>query len=565
MRLEHARLATTGAHATIDAVVPIALVADRLPERLVHAFGSPPVVPKATLSADVAWALDDSGLLTAGSVPVHGSVEGRVELESDRLEVNAIRGTGIVRAAELAVGTSRLTQAGEGRIAIADGRVTLAPWRLSGAGTDLVAEGSVVIGSDGDVPVAATVRGPIVLEPLQALLGIPISGVLTSDVRVGGTVSQPRLDGTLAVTGGALRIRTPRVALADVAESVRLTGTSAVVDSVSGLVNGAPFTLDGAVALPGHPGAEPRSLRLRAERVPIQPFANGPRAEADLDLVYREKPGERLVTGSADLLPQPFRGSVLALKQFVDTVAAANAPLGETPRRKAGTSPVKLEIAVNSREPLLVDTNVGRVELAAKLTIAGSTDQPSLLGRVTILEDGVIRAGGRTYTISSGTIDFNNPRRVVPLINLTATTKISTYAITMVLAVRRSAPDQPYFGPSARRERLALAHRDGAPREPDRHPQQRRRGTAGRGIDLRRRVRVRCAGDRPGRRFDRQPGPRPPGERHRCPHQPQPDEVPLPASAGRVLARLAGGSLVMARDLPADARALIPRALARQP
>ncbi len=434
VRLEHARLATTGAHATIDAVVPIALVADRLPERLVHAFGSPPVVPKATLSADVAWALDDSGLLTAGSVPVHGSVEGRVELESDRLEVNAIRGTGIVRAAELAVGTSRLTQAGEGRIAIADGRVTLAPWRLSGAGTDLVAEGSVVIGSDGDVPVAATVRGPIVLEPLQALLGIPISGVLTSDVRVGGTVSQPRLDGTLAVTGGALRIRTPRVALADVAGSVRLTGTSAVVDSVSGLVNGAPFTLDGAVALPGHPGAEPRSLRLRAERVPIQPFANGPRAEADLDLVYREKPGERLVTGSADLLPQPFRGSVLALKQFVDTVAAANAPLGETPRRKAGTSPVKLEIAVNSREPLLVDTNVGRVELAAKLTIAGSTDQPSLLGRVTILEDGVIRAGGRTYTISSGTIDFNNPRRVVPLINLTATTKISTYAITMVLA-----------------------------------------------------------------------------------------------------------------------------------
>ena len=53
---------------------------------------------------------------------------------------------------------------------------------------------------------------------------------------------------------------------------------------------------------------------------------------------------------------------------------------------------------------------------------------------MTVLEDGVIRAGGRTYTISSGTIDFTNPRRVVPLINLTATTRISTYAITMIMA-----------------------------------------------------------------------------------------------------------------------------------
>jgi outer membrane protein insertion porin family len=131
---------------------------------------------------------------------------------------------------------------------------------------------------------------------------------------------------------------------------------------------------------------------------------------------------------------------VLALKQFVDTVAAANAPLGEPRRaRRPGSSPIKLDIAVTSREPLVVDPSAGRVELAANLSIAGSTDQPSLLGRITILEDGVIRAGGRTYTIANGSIDFTNPRRVVPLINLTATTKISTYAISMVLA---GTPDE---------------------------------------------------------------------------------------------------------------------------
>ena len=435
VRVERARLATAGAHATIDAVVPIALIADRLPERLARALGPTSAAPQATLSADVSWTLADTGLIADASGPLHGSLLGHVDLQADGLDVQAVRGTGVIRGAELAVGPSRLTQAGEGHISVAGGRATLAPWRLTGTGTDVVAEGSLVFESSGAMPVAATMKGPLALEPLQALLGLPVSGVLTSDVRVGGTLSEPRFEGTLGISGGALRVRAPRVAVADLSGTVRLTGAAAIIDSVSGLVNGAPFTLDGAIALPGQPRPDARSLRLQAQRVPIQPFATGPRAEADLDLVYTEKAGERSVTGRADLLPQPFRGSVLALKQFVDTIAAANAPLGAQPRRRpAGTSPVKLDVAVVSREPLLVDTNAGRVELAAKLSIAGSLDQPSLLGRITVLEDGIIRAGGRTYTISSGTIDFTNPRRVVPLINLTATTKISTYAITMVLA-----------------------------------------------------------------------------------------------------------------------------------
>jgi outer membrane protein assembly factor BamA len=435
VRVDRALISAWGAHASVTAAVPVALFADTLPEGFARAFGDPPGGSRATLGADVSWALADTGLVSDANGPLRGSLAARVDLEADRLEVPALRGTATVRSVELAVGHSRVTQAAEARLALSNGRVTLAPWRLTGAGTDLVAEGSLDVGRDGTLPLNGTVRGPLTLEPLQAVLGVPVSGILTSDVRVSGTATEPRAEGSIAVTGGAVRIRSPRVALADVSGSITLTGRAAELGAISGLVNGAPFTLSGAVALPGATGPTTQTLRLQAERVPVQPFANGPRAETDLDLVFSDTAGDRRITGHAELLPQPFRGSILALKQFVDTVAAANAPLGDAPRRRrAGTSPVKLDIKVTSREPLLVDTSAGRVELAAGLTIAGSVDQPSLLGRVTILEDGVIRAGGRTYTISEGTIDFKNPRRIAPLINLTATTRISTYAITMVLA-----------------------------------------------------------------------------------------------------------------------------------
>ena len=44
-----------------------------------------------------------------------------------------------------------------------------------------------------------------------------------------------------------------------------------------------------------------------------------------LDITYTEQNGERAVAGRVSLLPQPFHGSILALKQFVDAIGATNA------------------------------------------------------------------------------------------------------------------------------------------------------------------------------------------------------------------------------------------------
>ena len=68
-------------------------------------------------------------------------MRGHLDLEADRLAVGALRGTGTIEAADLAVGTSRIAQASPGRIVIDRGRATLEPWTLTGAGSDLVAGG----------------------------------------------------------------------------------------------------------------------------------------------------------------------------------------------------------------------------------------------------------------------------------------------------------------------------------------------------------------------------------------------------------------------------------------
>jgi len=431
-----ATIASGGAHAVVNGRVPVTLFEDLLPSAVLRALGTPPAGAHATLEADVAMTLADAGLLPNPTYPIGGSIAGHVELDATALSFDALRGSGTLTEAELSVGTSRIAQASPGRLLVANRRVTLEPWRLTGAGTDMTAAGSVVLRDDAVFPLAATIRGPLLLEPLQAVFGFPVSGILSADLSVSGTVTEPRAEGTIVLKSGGLRVRSPRIALADVQGSARLTGTAIEVEKVTGVVNGAPFTLSGAASLPGAPPSDAsRVMRLQAQRVPVQPFATGPRAEANLDITYTEQNGQRVVAGRASLLPQPFHGSILALKQFVDAIGSANAPLGESPRRRRpGTSPVRLDVAIVSREPLLLDTNAGRVELAADLRLAGSGDQPSLLGKVTVLEDGVLRAGGRTYTISNGVIEFTNPRRIAPIINLTATTKISTYNITMVLA-----------------------------------------------------------------------------------------------------------------------------------
>jgi translocation and assembly module TamB len=74
-----------------------------------------------------------------------------------------------------------------------------------------------------------------------------------------------------------------------------------------------------------------------------------------------------------------------------------------------------------------------RVVASADLQLRGTFDRPLLLGRAEI-ERGEVLFEGRRYLVTRGTIDFNNPTRIEPFIDIEAETRVrvpgQTYQVT---------------------------------------------------------------------------------------------------------------------------------------
>jgi translocation and assembly module TamB len=89
-----------------------------------------------------------------------------------------------------------------------------------------------------------------------------------------------------------------------------------------------------------------------------------------------------------------------------------------------------------------------RVQTDASLRLRGTWEHPILLGHIHLLS-GEMSFRGNQYTIARGDINFSNPFRLDPVLNVEATTTIRQYGVTL-----------DFTGPASR---LTLAYRSDPP------------------------------------------------------------------------------------------------------
>jgi translocation and assembly module TamB len=89
---------------------------------------------------------------------------------------------------------------------------------------------------------------------------------------------------------------------------------------------------------------------------------------------------------------------------------------------------------------------------ATNLRIRGTAAQPAVIGRVNVTEGDLIFRGNR-YFLEPSTLDFVDPYRVEPRVNLSVRTKVQDYDIRMLLRgtldqIRTTYTSEPALPPS---------------------------------------------------------------------------------------------------------------------
>ena len=139
------------------------------------------------------------------------------------------------------------------------------------------------------------------------------------------------------------------------------------------------------------------------------------------------------------------------------------------PPLRPETLPVRLDIRINAPSTLQVQNRTLRLVANADLQVRGTIDRPVLLGTAEIVRGEALYEGKR-FLITRGTVDFNNPSRIEPFLDIEAETRIRVPQETYRITLRVTGPltGTPNFSfdsdpPLGEIEILALIFGDVAP------------------------------------------------------------------------------------------------------
>jgi len=302
-------------------------------------------------------------------------------------------------------------------------------------------------GTDSEVFVAGTIglgeeSAPLDLR-LQADLStswiepfvpeLDLEGDFRALATVRGTLGEPRLNGQGEIVGGQAIVADFPHALEDVTATVLFYPERIVLDSLRADVAGGDLRAAGRVDLVNLAEGE-IAYRFQAEvdGVSVR-YPEGFLLRGDASLSYASTPDGAILAGVVDLERAFYLQDVPVgvLDILRGAVGPSRLEAGEVDTALAQT---QLNVAVEGADALRVRNNVANLEGDVDLSIRGSLAEPILFGQVEVERGGEIVYADNTYEVERGLVTFANPYRIDPVIDLTATTEVRSYDITLNLS-----------------------------------------------------------------------------------------------------------------------------------
>lgn len=426
--IEEVTAAFEGATLVASGRVPADFIRDRLPpgwRSLIPQTGAAArlTAKLSALTPRVAAPFVEAALLEN----IGGYFDASIDLTADRGALDRVEGSVVLTRADLSLSGVSFEQQAPTRLEVRDGRANIVAWDWGRDDNRVTLAGGIALGGARDVNITAT--GALDLALLNAFIRTGrTAGRADAKIRLGGTMSEPTVDGFVTFAQGELRMTNPRLIATDFAGTVTLDRDALTLQRLYATVNGGATEIAGVVH---HRWFQPidGQVTLRARNAALD--LAGLRSEANADLRFTLEPRGPQLTGTITLLRGAYReplsltgGLLQALR--TSSTAAAGPP--------SALDALRLDVRVVTADELLVDNNYAKLAATADLRLIGTPAQPAIVGRAALAEGGLIFFGGRRYRLETeGSIDFVNTTTIEPDISLRAVTRVGETTITLAL------------------------------------------------------------------------------------------------------------------------------------
>jgi outer membrane protein assembly complex protein YaeT len=425
--LDRGQVTVSRMHATLgtgtidgEGVLPLAFFP--LPDQIVL----PPAAPAHFTAEIKGLALESIATLPE---KVKGRLGMRLEAQSSAPNLNAVRATLTFPELNLDLGGVAIAPSSPPALSLEKGEVRVDSFALKGPETEMLLAGGATL-STGEL------HGVRLSGHTDAALVSSISSNVTAggpiqfEISAAGQAGKPAINGSIVMENGRLALASPRLDLSDLKIRLGLHDPRIEIEQFEGSLNGGTLTVKGGLQV--RPDLKP-DLTISASNVYLD-FPAGLRTLSRVNLHLRPQDENLLLAGDVKIDEGSYT-EVLDLQGQLLSFLRSGGGVQLAEERSPLLARLRYNVAINSADPIVVDNNLGKLELTVGLRLLGSFYRPGLTGRVDIGEGGTLRLQENNYVIESGSIAFLNETKIDPQFNLEASTKVRNRTITVTVGV----------------------------------------------------------------------------------------------------------------------------------
>jgi len=352
----------------------------------------------------------------------HGSADGTFALSGSLRRPDSIQIQADVARVSFDYEFVRLSNDQDVRLTYQRNEVRIERAHLHGPDTDFRLSGSARF--DGNRPLNFAIAGGINLRLVKGLFpGLDAEGRADVNVSIGGTMSRPEIIGQARVRDVSANYADFPVGLSKLDGIIVFNRSQLLFDRVTAEAGGGKLSLSGSVTY----GEGPLRYEVTANTATVR--IRYPQGMSWLAGGTLRLSG----TTSAALLSGRVTVDRLLFAQGVDVTsffASASEPSTETPSSSNFLQNLAFDVEGQTSPGARIEWTGAHIEVDGNVRLRGTWDRPVLLGHVHLL-NGEMPFRGNTFQLTRGDINFANPFRLDPVLDVELTSTISQYQVTV--------------------------------------------------------------------------------------------------------------------------------------
>ncbi len=311
---------------------------------------------------------------------------------------------------------------------------------MHGTATNIKVQGSIQF--SGRRAVGLRLDGAVDLRLLSASIpDVDVHGTAQINAAVEGTLERPRITGRVHVDNVSLRAADFPTGLSSMKGDLIFDTTRLFFSDVTAQVGGGTLQLAGSVNY--GEGPVRYDLTTNTDRVRIR-YPEGMSWLVGGSLRLTGSTNSGVVSGKVTVQRVTLTQGLESASALVSSKEGISGPSANSSFLRN----LQFDIEAASSPDARMEWPGAELEADASLRVRGTFDHPILLGHIHLLSGDLYFAGNR-YRVARGDVNFANPFRLDPVLNVEASTTIQQYEITL-----------NFNGPSSK---LALAYRSDPP------------------------------------------------------------------------------------------------------